>query len=107
MAQSQGTGAPGHPSLGYDVPLMGWHQTRTQWSAVAVALAFCCRLSPLFWQVLFGCLLYKRHDISFCHQVFIAVGTSSVGHFLCCGFFKEIVALLSKAHRPFQGVRDF
>ena len=58
--------------------------------------------SLLFCQVLFGCLPYRRHDFSFCYQVVIAVGTSSVGHFLFCGFFKESVTLLPKSPAWFK-----
>ena len=57
---------------------------------------------------LLGCLLYRRYDFSFCHQVVIAAGTSSVGHFLCCSLSKEIVALPPESHcPPIQGVPDF
>ena len=64
--------------------------------------------SLLFWQVLFGvCLLYTRYDISFCHQVFTAVGYLLCGSLLCRGFFEEIVGLLPKAHCPFQGAPGF
>lgn len=44
-------------------------------------------MSAVFFLYYFGkfylgvCLLYRRYDISFCHQVFTAVGASYVGHF--------------------------
>lgn len=92
--ECSGAEARGRPSLGY--------KCLRSADLYTTALGFCYMLSLLFWLGLFGCLLYRRHDISFCHQVFIAAGTSYVGPFLCCGFFKEIVALLPKAGHPFK-----